>query len=477
MSHAIALPEVRVPSNEDAEQALLGAILVNNRAFERVADFLRPEHFHDPLHQRIFAAIAAMIDRGQTANPVTLQSVFERQGDGGRDEVAYLAELVGGVVTVVNAADYGRTIRDAFLCRQLIEIGFDMIETAGRPGLDKDAAVLIEEAESQLFELGDRGSALRPVLSSAEGVEAALAATERAWRNRGQPLGVTTGLADLDAKLGGLLPGLYVLGARPSMGKSALAFNTIMLAAARAGARVLGFSTEMAAEKVSRRHLAAHTGIPADRQAQGDLTDEEWCRLIDAKAELGALPIHIDDTPGVTGSHIRRTCRRHKRRHGLELVIVDHLHRMRASAQAEKQGETAKITEITAALCSIWKEFQAPVLLLAQLNRGLEMREDKRPSMADLRQSGSIEQDADVIAFLYREEYYLARTEPGRRPDESDDKFNERHERWSRRSDEARGIAEIIIEKNRDGPIGTIRAHFDGPRTLFSNLHRDHGNA
>ncbi|WP_454021293.1 replicative DNA helicase [Azospirillum sp. Marseille-Q6669] len=462
------------PHNEEAEQALLGAILINNKAYEKVSEFLRPEHFYDPAHQRIFAAIAEEAEAGRKADPVTLRDRFagdaDLAGDGGG--AAYLARLVANVVTVVNARDYGEIIRDTFLRRQLIEVGFDLVNTGYQPDPDMRAGKLIEEAESQLFALGDHGSALRPVMSSADGVAAAMEANERAWKSKGQVLGVTTGLVDLDRKLGGLLPGLYVLGARPSMGKSGLGLNTIMLAAAKAGHSVLAFSTEMATEKVSRRHLAAETGISSDRQTQGDFSEGEWLALMDAQQALGTLPMHIDETPGVTVPHIRRVARRHKRRHGLGLIIVDHLHRMRASKRAEDQGETAKITEITSALCSIWKEFGVPVLLLCQLNRDLERREDKRPNMADLRQSGSIEQDGDVIMFLYRDEYYLAREEPAKRADETEEKYNERYERWCRRSEEARNVAEIIIEKNRDGPIGTVKVFFDGPRTLFSNLDR-----
>jgi replicative DNA helicase len=470
------------PHNYEAEMALLGAILANNLVFDKVNEFLRSDHFADALHGRIYEAAGKLIERGQIANALTLKSLFDQDPalieHGGAQ---YLARLAASVVTIINAEDYGRAIHDLHLRRQLINLGEEMVNTAHTHDLDIPATGQIETAEEQLFRLaetGDTENGLRPLTEALTG---AINMAEAAVKREGHVTGVTTGLVDLDKKLGGLQPSdLVILAGRPSMGKTALATN-IAFNAAKAymdspenGGRVAFFSLEMSAEQLATRILAEQTGISSDRIRRGEISrDDDFTRLVVASQELQKLPMHIDDTPGLSVPALRTRARRLKRRHGLGMIVVDYLQLMRAPTGLRSENRVQEVSEITRGLKAIAKELEVPVLALSQLSRAVEQRDDKRPQLADLRESGSIEQDADVVMFIFREQYYHERAEPKQRDDESSEKFAERHSRWIERGERVHNVAEVNIAKQRHGPIGTVELYFDGMVTRFGNLTRD----
>jgi replicative DNA helicase len=480
-------PEYRTPPhNEEAEQALLGAILVNNKAYEKVGEFLRAEHFYDQAHQRIFGAITKLIERGQIANPVTLKNYFQNDADlaadGGGDR--YLTELAASVVTVINAGDYGRTIHDLFLRRQLIEVGTDMVNEAYQHDLDSTALEQIGEAEKQLFDLASTGDIKGGFVPFIDSVKQAIATAQVAFGRSSHVTGVTTGLIDIDRKLGGMHPSdLIILAGRPSMGKTALATN-IAFNAAKAHMRSNGeeggvvgfFSLEMSAEQLATRILADEVQVPGDKIRRGEIRDTDFPKFVQASQDLARCPFYVDDTPALSVAAVRTRCRRLKRTSGLSMVVVDYLQLLRGSSARGNENRVQEISEITRGLKAIAKELEVPVLALSQLSRAVELREDKRPQLADLRESGSIEQDADVVMFVFREQYYLERAEPSRRPDESDDKFNDRYQRWHQRLGEVHNTAEVIIAKQRHGPIGTVRLFFDGQFTKFGDLDQSHGS-
>ena len=470
------------PHNYEAEMALLGAILANNLVFDKVNEFLRPTHFADALHGRIYEAAGKLIERGQIANALTLKTLFDQDPalleHGGAQ---YLARLAASVVTIINAEDYGRAIHDLHLRRQLIDLGEEMVNTAHAHDLDLPAAEQIETAEEQLFRLAETGDTEHGLRPLTEALTGAINMAEAAVKREGHVTGVTTGLIDLDKKLGGLQPSdLVVLAGRPSMGKTALATN-IAFNAAKAymdspenGGRVAFFSLEMSAEQLATRILAEQTGISSDRIRRGEISrDDDFTRLVVAAQDLQKLPMHIDDTPGLSVAALRTRARRLKRRQGLGLIVVDYLQLMRSPAGIRNENRVQEVSEITRGLKAIAKELDVPVLALSQLSRAVEQRDDKRPQLADLRESGSIEQDADVVMFIFREQYYHERGEPKQRDDESGEKFAERHNRWLERGERVHNVAEINIAKQRHGPIGTVELYFEGMVTKFDNLKRD----
>ena len=475
------------PYNTEAEQALLGALLINNAAHPRVSEFLQPEHFGNAVHARIYAAMGKLIGRGQVANPVTLKNLFDQ--DGALTEIGgaqYLARLAGAAVTIINAEDYGRTIHDLYLRRQLIALGEDVVNDAFRHDLDDRATEQIERAEKKLFDLATAGQAEGGFRDFAGALTSAITIAESAFKKSGKIVGVATGFVDLDKKLGGLHPSdLVILAGRPSMGKTALATN-IAFNAARAykplrlpdgrlgaedGAVVGFFSLEMSAEQLATRILAEESGVSSDRIRRGDVSHEDFDRFVQASQELQALKLFIDDTPALSVPALRTRARRLMRQQGLGLIVVDYLQLLRPSVQVRSlENRVQEISDITRGLKALAKELDVPVLALSQLSRAVEQREDKRPMLADLRESGSIEQDADVVMFIFREEYYLSRGQPLRRANETDEKYNDRYERWQNRFNEVYGLGEVIIAKQRHGPIGTIKLHFDAETTKFDNL-------
>jgi len=467
------------PQNLEVEQALLGAILMNNAAFEKVGELLRPEHFYDPAHARIYAAVETLVTRGQIADPRTLRGMFENDpaltAVGGAH---YLADLVASVVTIINTENYAQLIYELYLRRQLIGLGEDIVNEAYDQNVEETASDLVEAAEARLFKIAQSGESKQGYVTLNTAVSAAVRQAEIAFKRDSHITGVTTGLRDLDNKLAGLhRSDLVILAGRPAMGKTALATN-IGLAASRAwkdsggkdGGGVIFFSLEMSAEQVALRLLGEHTGISSNDIRGGKLQAEDFGKFIQATAELGNLPFYIDDTPALSIAAVRTRARRMQRIHGnISLIIVDYLQLLHGSARKD-DNRVQEISEITRGLKALAKELQVPVLALSQLSRNVENREDKRPQLADLRESGSIEQDADVVMFVYREEYYHAQGEPKRRETENDDAFNSRHQRWQEQGEKIRNIAQAIIGKNRHGPTGTVAMHFDGRYTRFSDL-------
>ena len=477
------------PHNYEAEQALLGAILLNNRAMEKVSEFLRAEHFADPVHGRIFAACGKLIERGQIANPVTLKTYLD--SDAGLAELggpAYLAQLANAVVSIINAEDYGKLIHDLHLRRELIELGSDLVNEAYESRIDRPAMDQIGTAEAKLYELATTSETEGGFEAFGSVLIETVKQAEQAHKRQGKLSGVPTGLIDMDSRLGGLHPSdLLILAGRPSMGKTSLATN-IAFNAAKAykeevdslgnkkgvdGAVVAFFSLEMSSEQLAGRILAEQAEISSHKIRQGEMSNEEFERLVIAAQELSRLPLYIDDTPALSISAVRTRSRRLKRQHGLGLVVVDYLQLLRGSA-SHAESRVQEVSEITRGLKALAKELDVPVIALSQLSRAVEQREDKRPQLSDLRESGSIEQDADVVMFVYREQYYLERAEPGQRPEESKEKYDERYDSWHKRLMEVVNTAEVIIAKQRHGPVGTVRLSFQGEFTKFGNLDIHH---
>jgi replicative DNA helicase len=462
------------PHNDEAEMALLGAMLHNNRAFERVADFLRPEHFASRVHGRIFEAIGRLIDRGLIADPITLKQYFEADADlaeiGG---YSYLMRLAGSVASIVNAEDYGRAVHDLHLRRELIALGEDIVNDAYKDDLDNEAASQIETAEQRLFNLASTGEIDSGLQTFSTALRASIEAANAAFRREGQLAGVPSGFTDLDKLLGGLhASDLLILAGRPSMGKTALATNIAFHAArtvedAEAGRNhiVAFFSLEMSAEQLATRILAEQTAIPSERIRRGELSNDDFERLVVVSQELERLPLYIDDTPALTIAALRTRARRLKRSPGLSMIVVDYLQLLHGSSSARNENRVQELSEITRGLKTVAKELDVPVVALSQLSRAVENREDKRPQLADLRESGSIEQDADVVMFVYRDEYYLARKEPREGTPE--------HVTWQGEMEKVHNLAEIIVAKQRHGPIGKVTLQFEGETTRFSNYVAD----
>lgn len=459
------------PYNLEAEQALLGSLLLNNSSLEQIGDFLRPLHFADGIHGQIFEAIVRLIDRGQVADPITLKDYFGKnealQPVGG---ARYLVDLAQNVVSIISIKDYGRLIYDLFLRRQLMGIGEGVVLNARTHDLDLSAIQQIEDAEKKLFDLATTGSASGGFQSFREALTAAIEMAEVAYRRDSHVVGVTTGMVDLDKWLGGLHPSdLLIIAGRPSMGKTALATNIAFNAAVAAlehnksGASVAFFSLEMSAEQLATRILATESGVSSDKIRRGEIRAEDFPAFVDVSRRLNAIPLFIDDTPALSVPALRTRARRLKRQEGLGLIVIDYLQLVEPGG-ATRRGDNRvqEISDITRSLKALAKELDVPVIALSQLSRAVEQREDKRPQLSDLRESGSIEQDADVVMFVYREEYYEVRREPT--------EGTEKHVEWLARMEQVHNQAEIIIAKQRHGPVGTVRLYFDGTVTRFGNL-------
>ncbi len=488
-SPLIGLSQRLPPSNLQAEQALLGALLANNRAYERVAEFLQPDHFADAIHGRIYSAIMRRIEAGQLADAVTLKAEFEHAGI--LDEVggtAYLATLLTAMVGIINAGEYGRTIHDAWLRRQLIEIGEVVVNNAFGADSELDGNGQVESAEQALFTLAARGPGDGGFVIFEKALTDAISAAERAFHRAGHVSGLSTGLRDLDKKTGGMHPSdLMVLAGRPGMGKTALATKIAfgaaraILAEARATdpnavpkSSVAIFSLEMSAEQLANRLLAEEARVSGDRIRRGDIGQRDFDRFVQVSREIGGLPLHIDDTPAISLSALRTRCRRLQRTKGLGLIVIDYLQLMRPAAGVRVESRVQEISMITQGLKAIAKELAVPVLALSQLSRAVESREDKRPQLSDLRESGSIEQDADMVMFIYRDEYYLQQRAPKQLAFDHDDKFHSATEKWQRDMENVHNRAELLIEKQRHGPTGKIDLLFEGEFTRFADLDLHH---
>jgi replicative DNA helicase len=476
------------PHNTEAEQALLGAILVNNATYHRVSDFLRPEHFYNPVHQRIFAAVRSLAERGEIADPARLKSFFEH--DEALEEIggaSYLGRVAASVVTIINASDYARTIFDLAARREMIEIGTELVNDAYDLSIDDAPADLITATEAKLYQLAEANQAERSTVHQAAAATRQIEQIELAMKTKGQS-SITTGFPDIDKRIGGLQPhDLVIIAGRPSMGKTAFAYEVAIQVAKTEvtnedgellKAAVGFFSQEMSAEQLAGRGLAYFSGISTDRQRMphlappDGLTVKDVSALMDAQRELNKLPIYIDDNPVLTPARLRQKARRMVRKHGVRLIIVDYLQLMDddVTARGASGNRVQDVSNITRGLKKLAKELNIPVIALSQLSRAVEQREDKRPMLSDLRESGSIEQDADVVMFLYREEYYLGRAEPAQRSDESDSEFMGRAADWSQMMAKCKGKTDAIIAKSRFGRIGKAELAFDGARQKFTSV-------
>ena len=465
------------PCNIESEQAVLGALLINNGALEHVGDQLKAEHFYEPLHSRIFEAIQKFHNKGQIANPVTLRHYFDQDealadiGGG-----AYLAKLAASAITVINIADYSNMIYDLALKRQLVGIGEGIVNTAYQHKVDVPATDQIENAEQKLFNLSVEGSGDRGFRAIRHSVIKAIEQAEQAFKNQGL-VGITTGLLEMDKLLGGLQRSdLLILAGRPSMGKTALAVNIAYNAClslvadaqkqgvtAKEAGSVGFFSLEMSAEQLSTRMLSSASKLNSSKISNGRISSEEFAHLVRVSQEMAAIPFFIDDTPALSIAGLRTRARRLKRMNNLKLIVVDYLQLLRGHSSLAQNNRVQEVSEITQGLKAIAKELDVPVVALSQLSRAVEQREDKRPQLSDLRESGSIEQDADIVMFIYREEYYLGRAEP-------DINDMGKHDKWKADMDRVMNVAEVIVAKHRNGPIGNVRLRFDGNLTQFSNL-------
>ncbi len=488
-SPLLGLSQRLPPSNIAAEQALLGALLANNRAYERVSDFLSPDHFADPINGRIYQAIARRLEANQVADPITLRVEFEHTGI--LEEVggtAYLAQLVTAMVGIINAADYGRVIYDAWVRRQLIDIGETVVNNAFGADAELDGTQQIEAAEQHLFTLATEGRSDDRMVSFDAALTSAIKAAELAFKRSGHVSGLSTGLRDLDKKTGGLhKQDLLILAGRPGMGKTALA-TKIAFGAARAimaevaadpkkakPGTVAIFSLEMSSEQLATRLLSEESRVSGDRIRKGEINERDFARFVGVAKELQTLPLFIDDTPAITLSALRTRCRRLARTKGLSLIVIDYLQLMRPSPGARAENRVLEISMITQGLKALAKELGVPVLALSQLSRSVESREDKRPQLSDLRESGSIEQDADAVMFVYRDEYYLQQRAPKQMAFDSEDKFQSALEKWQRDMEAVHNKAELLLEKQRHGPTGKIDLFFEGEFTRFADLDMVHG--
>ncbi len=465
------------PQNVEAEQALLGAILVNNDAMHHLGHNLRAEHFFAPVHQRIFAAVQSFFDKGLIANPITLKNHFDQ--DEGLKELGggqYLARMAAAAIAVINVRDYSDMVYDLAQKRALIGIGEDVVNTAFKSDFDLSAMEQIEAAEQHLFNLASAGTAENSFRALKFSMIEAIERVEHAYRNNDRVIGVPTRLTDLDKLLGGMHNSdLIILAGRPSMGKTALA-TTIAHQAAQyfyeegqknpdEKPKSVGFfSLEMSAEQLASRMLSGVTNLGSGKLRKGDLTSDEFAVLVRESNALSHLPFHIDDTPALPIASLRARARRLKRVHNLGLLVVDYLQLVRASHTNSQANRVQEVSEITQGLKAIAKELAVPVVALSQLSRAVELRDDKKPQLSDLRESGSIEQDSDIVMFVFREEYYLMRKEPREGTAE--------YAAWQAEMEKVHGIAEVIVAKHRNGPIGNVPLSFQSDITKFSDLAR-----
>lgn len=475
----------QTPHNLEAEQALLGAILVNNDAMEQVQDFLTEDHFINPAHQQIYKASRKLIEKGLIASPVTLKPYFENEDSlaeiGGAE---YLARLATAAVTIINTAEYGQIIYQMAIKRELINVGTDIVNGAYDHSVDNTAQDLIEKAEINLYSLAEKGGAEGGFKSFGKSATDAVNIIEMAFRRGGKLAGKTTGFDSINRKIGGLHKSdLMIIAGRPAMGKTALATN-IAFNTAKAyrddmalgiphdeskGAVVAFFSLEMAADQLAARILAEQAGLSSQDLRQGKLNQEQFNKLSRTAQDLEELPLYIDDTASLNIGALRTRARRLKRTKGVGLVIVDYLQLLSGSNRSGRgpENRVQEISEITRGLKGLAKDLQIPVIALSQLSRNVESRENKRPLLSDLRESGSIEQDADMVTFIYRAEYYHNLVQP--------DEGTAEHLEWLAKGEELYGRAEFIIAKQRHGPTGKIDLLFDASTTKFSDLPESSG--
>ena len=473
-------------SNIDAEIALIGCLLWDNRNYEKISDFLDETHFVDENHQIIFKQIKDLLNKNILVSPITLKN-YLANNDFDIEITNYLNQIKDSSPSTQNTYQYARIIYDLYIKRSLIGIGQNIIHETFDTNTDNSGENLIEHAENDLYNLSNLGSADRKFSKFGDALKDAVNIIDEAYKREGKIAGLACGLRDLDNKLGGLHKSdLVIIAGRPSMGKTALgtniAFNISKSFKEKIddsgnkktidGGKVAFFSLEMSSEQLATRILAEQTKIPGDKMRKAELSKDDFKKIAKSTFELEDLNLFIDDNPILTIATLRARARRLQRLYGIDLIIIDYLQLMSSSLKVKSEGRVQEISEITRGLKAIAKELDIPIIALSQLSRQVEQREDKRPQLSDLRESGTIEQDSDVVMFIFRESYYLERMEPIKKPEETEDKYQERTSRWQELCENAHNTAEIIIAKQRHGPIGTIKAHFESNYTRFSDLNR-----
>ena len=457
-----------IPSNIEAEQHLLGSVLINNDIIDEIANIINYEKFYDPIHVKIYEVIENLNSKGMIANPITLKNYFEKnQGLDDVGGVEYLVKLTRFSSSVKQAVDYAKIVHENYVKRELIQIShqikYDSVSTED----DKSSDLIIEDAEKSLFDLAERGSFSQSFMKFNLALDQSISMAEQAMKNDQGIVGVPTGLTDLDEKLGGLHKSdLVIIAGRPSMGKTALATNIAYHAAKNIQLKgtkssVAFFSLEMSSEQLSTRILSEQSRIKSNDIRRGKATEEELSRYIETSRDIYELPLYIDETPAIAISTLSNRARRIKRKNGLSLIVVDYIQLMRTNSK-RNDGRVQEISEITQGLKALAKELSVPVLALSQLSRAVEQRDDKKPQLADLRESGSIEQDADVVLFVFREEYYEEKKQPKLGSIE--------HAEWQSKMSDIAGLAEILIGKQRHGPTGNVQVEFEGMYTKFKDL-------
>ena len=453
------------PNNIEAEQSVIGSILLSNEIFDEINMIIVSKNFYDPMHQKIFGAIEKLIYSGMLANPITLKNHFENE----KDELnvpEYLVKVTKFSTSSRQAIEYSKLIYDLFVKRELIKISENVIDTAKLNDLDNDGQKIIENFEKSLFDLAEKGSFSNSLIKFDEAMRQTIEMASNAYKNDEGIVGVPTGLTDLDDRLGGLHKSdLIIIAGRPSMGKTALATNIAFYAAKKLQddgkkSSIAFFSLEMSSEQLSTRILAEQSRIKSNDIRRGRISEEQFDKFIETSKDISELPLYIDETPAISIAALSNRARRIKRLYGLDMVVIDYIQLMRASNF--KDGRVQEISEITQGLKALAKELSVPVVALSQLSRAVEARDDKKPQLADLRESGSIEQDADVVMFVYREAYYLERKEP--RP------ATVEHAEWQAKMNEVSSLAEIIIGKQRHGPTGNIMLEFEAMFTKFKDI-------
>ncbi|MEQ9116366.1 MAG: replicative DNA helicase [Rickettsiales bacterium] len=483
---------IELPHNIDAEQTLLGNLMVNNEDLNKVSDFLSSNHFYVPVHQRIYEAIQKFHDKGILANPITLKNYFDQDESlkeyGGHK---YLADLAGLSLGIINMYDYGKSIYELALKRELISIGKDIVNDAREHKFERSAHDQIENAEKKLYDLSnddlERNKGFAQLKTP---LQEAINKAQSAYQNKGKVSGIASNFTDLDELLGGFQDSdLVIMAGRPSMGKTAvsvnIAYNACKNLVANHEALLKGedaeehqgtkpksvgfFSLEMSSEQIATRMLSMVSGVSSSKLRTGHIDEDEFSDIANATKTLQDMPFYIDDTPSISVAALRTKARRLKRMHNLGIIIVDYLQLMRADSSNREMNRVQEISEITQGLKAIAKELHIPVIALSQLSRAVEQREDKRPLLSDLRESGSIEQDADIVIFIYREEYYLMRKKPK--------EGTEQYAKWQADMEDVSNITELIVSKHRNGPIGSVRLFFDAHYTRFSNLTQEYESA
>ena len=472
----------KLPKNIEAEQALIGALLANNKAFEKISDLMKPAFFADATHQKIYEIVAKLITNGHIADVITLKNYLEQEGTlndvGG---FPYLVKLADCASPLTNVEYYAQFIYDKYLRRELINTGYEIVSNAMQESIDISATDQISQAEKYLYNLADQGDAKGGFVDFSSALSSSLSAIERAYQKEGKISGVPTGLTKLDYRIGGLNDSdLIIIAGRPGMGKTALATNIAYNVAEffahdkeipQENKGVAFFSLEMSADELAARILSTTTQTSSHKMRTGDLEESEFTRIAAAVRELENIPLYIDDTPGVSINAIRTRARRLKRSKGLGLIVIDYIQLIGGTGSKKSESSRVnEISEITRNLKILAKELKLPVIALSQLSRGVDRSESKVPQLSDLRESGSIEQDADIVMFVFRENYYIHNSEPKPLEGEAPEKFIKKHDEWVQRDRQTANLADVIVAKQRHGPTGTVKLYWNGEFTQFGNL-------